>query len=162
MTYPINSFAVTSADRLQPGTIYFDGHGQWFMAAQRNNRQSIGAVRLTRRDDALMGAYISDVRGEVFAIAEPYAVRIEIDDYAALATEGQFLGAILVGSPHTIFCAEFERILFSFDGKEQGDDAPSGRRWRYLRWSGWLVDASGEYIGDVPLFTVDADGNVDA
>lgn len=107
-----------------------------------------------------MGAFISDVRGEVFAVAEPYAVRVEIGDYSAMVTDGQFLGAILLGKPHTIFSAEFERILFSLDGKEQGDGVPSGRRWRYLRWSGWLVDASGEYIGDGPLFTVDAEGNV--
>lgn len=89
-------------------------------------------------------------------------MRVTVDDYAALVTEGPFLGSILMGTPPTIFAADNERILFGLDGLERGDDAPTPRRWRYLRWSAWLVDSTGIRVGTCPLFSVDLAADVDA
>jgi len=162
MTYPIDAFTAVDADQAQPGTFYFDGQGQWFLAAQRNGSRSPGALRLTRSGGALIGTYVGNASGQAFSVASPYAVQVTVDDYASLATDGQFLGSILVGSPHTIFAAEQEQILFGLDGLERGDDAPTSRRWRYLRWSAWLVDSTGRSVGPSPLFSVDVAANVDA
>jgi hypothetical protein len=162
MSYPIDALKSARADQLRPGAFFFDGHGQWFLSAQRADRQTVGAIRLTRRGEALLGSYIPDPHGEAFAVSEPYTVQIAVDDYSEMVTDGQFLGSILAGSPNTIFAAENDRALFSLDGLEQGDGAPTSRRWRFLRWSGWLVDEHGRRVGNQPLFTVDANDNVDA
>lgn len=159
MSYSLNAFSYKALSDLEPGTVFADEDGRWYMAARLTGRTDNMALRLDGgENDSGIGDLVSGVGERVFAVASPYSTSIYVDSLFDLrkSADGPFPGSIMLASPLAIFGFGHERRLIGLDGHEIDEGSVHRRRARYLRWSVWLLDSGGRKIGDAPLVAVDA------
>ncbi len=159
MSYSLEAFTYQDFNGLNPGTVFADEDGRWYMTARLAGRDENLALRLDSNDQgAGLGSLVANVRERVFAVLPPYSISIRVDDLFDLrkSSDGPFSGTILLASPPAIYAVGHERKLIGLNGHEIDEDTVHRRRARYLQWSVWLVDPQGKTVGNGPLVSVDA------
>ena len=159
MSYSLDAFEYRDFSELEPGTVFADERGRWYMAARLLGRNETMALRLDSGEhDNGIGDLIANVSERVFAVAKPYGTSIYVDDLFDLrrSTSGPFPGCIMLASPLAIFGFGHERRMIGLNGYEIDEGSVHRERARYLKWSVWLVDADRKKVGDSPLVSIDA------
>ena len=157
MSFPARGLFAADASQIPAGTFYTTG-GVWYLSVDANqgNPGGMSAVVLTGQGK---GGFVPQPYGTATFIGGDYFVDVRVPAIDATAsTDAPWLPALFLGSELTIFSKWLgNERLFTLAGRAtQGVEVAPDRR-RFVKWEGWLSHKDGRTIGDLPLFTVEAE-----